>query len=68
MYAYNPFSPHNDITTVNIDISLFSPLNDKLNFYGIIIIIIIIIIKIALLLYFVCMCMFFFSFVLLLAF
>jgi hypothetical protein len=44
MHAYNPFSPHNGITTENAYISLFSPLSDKFNFYGIIVIIIIIII------------------------
>jgi hypothetical protein len=41
MYGYNNFSSHNGITTVNVDIVLSSPLNEKFDFYGIVIIIII---------------------------
>jgi hypothetical protein len=32
MYVYCPFSPHNGITTGNVLISLFSPINDNFNF------------------------------------
>jgi hypothetical protein len=37
MYAYIPFSPHNGITSVNVLILLYSPINDNFNFHGIII-------------------------------
>jgi hypothetical protein len=32
MYAYNPFSSHNGITTGNVHILLLSPINDNFNF------------------------------------
>jgi hypothetical protein len=36
MYAYSPFSPYNGITTGNVLILLFSPINDNFNFKEII--------------------------------
>jgi hypothetical protein len=32
IYAYSSFSPHNDITTGNVLILRFSPINDNFNF------------------------------------
>jgi hypothetical protein len=32
MYVYSPFSPHNGITTGNVLILLFSPINVSFNF------------------------------------